>query len=187
MTNKNININASLNKYNLFQWVCNYNECLKYKEELEASKTNKSDEFDPILLGEIDKAIDSFKDIKKDFKILKDNTSVFTIEENEYISFVIFRSSPISYSIRAVVKNQKCWEPLINKVKGISLSKDESDNNLEVIYNIERSDWFGSLLFSSLGVLEGNLFENEGRNAPDRRETIIDVVVKISKSIYFKK
>jgi len=114
------------------------------------------------LIGEIDKAIDSFKDIKNDFEILKDNISVFTIEENEYISYVIFRSSPISYSIRAVVKSQEWWEPLIiNKVKGISLSEEESDINLEVIYNIERSDWFGSLLFSSLGVLEGDLFENE--------------------------
>jgi len=184
----NINIIESLNKYNLFQWVGNYNQCLKYKEELEGAKNNKLDELDSILIGEIDKVIDSFKDIDKDFKILKDNIDVFTIEENEYISYVIFRSSLISYSIRAVVKNQECWEPLIiNKVKGISLSEKESDNNLEVIYNIERSDWFGSLLFSSLGVLEGDLFENEGRKAPDRRETIIDEVMKICKSIYFKK
>ena len=182
----NINIIKSLNKYNLFQWVCNYNECLKHIEELEIAKTNEFNELDSIWIGEIDKAIDSFKDIKKDIKILKDNIGVFTIEENEYLSYLIFRSSPISYSIRAVVKNQECWGHFINEVEGISLSKEESDNNLEFIYNIERSDWFGSLLFSSLGVIEGDLFENEGRKAPDRREAIIDVVMKISKSIYFK-
>ncbi|WP_404336598.1 hypothetical protein [Planococcus rifietoensis] len=194
-----------LNGYVLHQWVCDYQMCSYYIEEMKNVindfQVNTKNEFkidinseysheseeivDKITLTEIDKAIHNFESFKQDAIFLRENEDIFLSTSNDLLSAIVFKNNPVSYSIRAVIKKFENWnEPVLCPEKGVVLNSDSIDSTLEYVYDIEQREFFGNILFTSLGIVEGEIYENEGSKELDRREGIIKLVKRLSERIY---
>lgn len=193
-----------LNGYVMYQWVCDYQMCSYYIEEMKKiekdlkirknkfnseyraePRQESEDIVDKIILTEMSKAIKSFKLFEQDFYSVRENQDVFLSTSNDLLSTIVFKSNPVSYNIRAVINKFEKWnEPVLIPDKGIVLNSESEGSKLEYIYDVEREEFFGYILFTSLGIAEGEIYENKGSKALDRREAIIDIVEKISKGIY---
>ncbi|MDH2452139.1 hypothetical protein PQ796_16510 [Priestia megaterium] len=180
------NVIKDLNRYQLFQSVGDYEECLGIIRKLKTQKKNQ--QMDSNIVEQIVMLTSKEKDLVvalDEFRKEKGRKSDFNFEKSIFASNIVYKDSELSYIIRMVINQQECWNPKSPPlIEGITLSSEELNPFLETIYIIERQDLFGELHFSSLGIVEGKIYENKGRNAPDRTEVIREIVYKLATGVY---
>lgn len=172
--------------------VGDFESCSKIATTFNEIIEKNDDNLDDNILEQLREAIEINKTLKSDMEALNKSfaskDSPFMFEHDEKISSVVYRESPLTYVIKMVIKEQECWKPENHhNSDNVFRTEDEVDSNLELILEINREDIFGVLYFSSLGTIEGKLYENEGKNSPYRGKLIKEIGYNIASDIYFER